>query len=95
MRAATFGVNPHGMLSRGMAGIADRTLIVNLSGSPKAVREQWEALQPVIHHAIDTVRGEGAHPERGCHDERNPRQERPLQIKACQVGRIEFGNQEN
>ena len=51
------------MLSRGVAGVRRATLIVNLSGSPKAVREQWEAFEPVLAHAVDTVRGEGAHPE--------------------------------
>lgn len=63
IRAAGLAKTPRAMLSRGVAGVRDHTLIVNLSGSPKAVSEQWEALQPVIHHAIDTVRGEGAHPE--------------------------------
>jgi molybdopterin adenylyltransferase len=63
IRAAGLAKTPRAMLSRGVAGVRGRTLIVNLSGSPKAVREQWEALEPVLQHAIDTVRGEGAHPE--------------------------------
>jgi len=63
IRAAGLAKTSRAMLSRGVAGVRGNTLIVNLSGSPKAVKEQWEALQPVIHHAIDTVRGEGAHPE--------------------------------
>jgi len=63
IRAAGLAKTPRAMLSRGVAGVRGRTLIVNLSGSPKAVREQWEALEPVLGHAIDTVRGEGTHPE--------------------------------
>lgn len=63
LRAAGLAKTPRAMLSRGVAGTRGRTLIVNLSGSPKAVREQWEALAPVLAHAIDTVRGQGSHPE--------------------------------
>jgi len=63
LRAAGLAKTPRAMLSRGVAGVRKRTLIVNLSGSPKAVREQWEAFAPVLQHAIDTVRGEGAHPD--------------------------------
>jgi len=63
LRAAGLAKTPRAMLSRGVAGVRKRTLIVNLSGSPKAVREQWEAFLPVLQHATDTVRGEGAHPE--------------------------------
>ena len=63
IRAAGLVNTPKAMLSRGVAGVRKATLIVNLSGSPKAVREQWEAFQPVVEHAVDTVRGEGSHPE--------------------------------
>jgi molybdenum cofactor synthesis domain-containing protein len=63
LRAAGLAKTPRAMLSRGVAGTRRRALIVNLSGSPKAVREQWEALAPVLAHALDTVRGEGSHPE--------------------------------
>ncbi len=55
MRAATFGVNPHGMLSRGIAGIAGRTLIVNLPGSEKGVRESLEVIGPALSHAVELV----------------------------------------
>jgi molybdopterin adenylyltransferase len=63
LRAAGLAKTPRAMLSRGVAGVRKRTLMVNLSGSPKAVREQWEALAPVLEHAVDTVHGEGAHPD--------------------------------
>ena len=63
LRAAGLAKTPRAMLSRGVAGVRKRTLIVNLSGSPKAVREQWEAFAPVLEHAVDTVHGEGAHPD--------------------------------
>jgi len=63
LRAAGMAKTPRAMLSRGVAGARGRTLIVNLSGSPKAVREQWETLQPVLAHAVETVRGESMHPE--------------------------------
>ena len=49
---------PLAVLSRGVAGIRGRTLIVNLPGSPKAVREGMEALQTVLPHALKMLRGE-------------------------------------
>ena len=52
MRAATFGVNPHGMLSRGLAGIAGSTLIVNLPGSVKGVEESLDVIAPALPHAV-------------------------------------------
>lgn len=54
---------PRAMLSRGVAGVRGETLIINLSGSPKAVTEQWECIAPVIQHAVDTVQGRGHHPQ--------------------------------
>lgn len=58
MRAASLKVTPMGMLSRGVAGVRKRTLIINLPGNPKAVRENLEAIAPALEHAIDTLRGE-------------------------------------
>ena len=55
MRAATFGVNPHGMLSRGVAGITGRTLILNLPGSPKGVRESLSVVGPALRHGVELL----------------------------------------
>jgi molybdopterin biosynthesis enzyme MoaB len=48
---------PLAVLSRGAAGIRGRTLIVNLPGNPKAVREGMTTLRPILPHAIQMVRG--------------------------------------
>ncbi len=63
IRAGGMAHTPRAMLSRAVAGLRGRTLIVNLSGSPKAVAEQWAVLEPVLAHAIETARGEATHPE--------------------------------
>lgn len=57
LRAESLKVTRHAMLSRGLAGIRDRTLIINLPGSPKAVRENLEVLLPVLPHALELVSG--------------------------------------
>ncbi len=57
-RARTLVQTPLAMLSRGVAGIRGRTLIVNLPGSPKAVREWLEVIIPVVRHAVELLRGE-------------------------------------
>jgi molybdenum cofactor synthesis domain-containing protein len=48
---------PLAVISRGVAGIRGQTLIVNLPGSPKAVREGMETLTPILPHAIKMLRG--------------------------------------
>lgn len=57
MRLASLAVTPRAMLSRAAAGIRDRTLIVNLPGSPKAVRENLEAVLPALRHGLEVLRG--------------------------------------
>jgi len=58
MRAASLSVTPHAMLSRATAAVRGRTLIVNMPGSPKACREHFAVIAPVLDHAIETLRGE-------------------------------------
>lgn len=59
-RLRTLERTPLAMLSRAVAGVRGRTLIVNLPGSPAAVREWLEVLLPVLPHAVRIVRGEPA-----------------------------------
>ena len=59
MRAESIKKTPRGMLSRGVAGTRGTSLIINLPGSPRAVRECLEAILPVLPHAIETLKGEG------------------------------------
>ena len=49
---------PYAMLSRGIVGVRGRTLIVNLPGSPKAVKECFAVVQPVLAHAVKLLRDE-------------------------------------
>ena len=58
LRARSLGKTAHGMLSRGVAGAVGSTLVVNLPGSPRAVRESLEVLLPVLPHAVELLSGE-------------------------------------
>ena len=57
MRAESMKITPHGMLSRGIAGIRKRTLIINLPGSPKAVKENLSCILPALDHALLMLTG--------------------------------------
>jgi molybdopterin adenylyltransferase len=57
MRAASLALTPHAMLSRAVCGIRGQTLIVNLPGSPKAVRENLATIAPALPHAVQLLRG--------------------------------------
>ena len=61
MRMETLKDTPMAMISRGVCGIRSGTLIVNLPGSPKAVRESFEIIRPVLSHAIALLEGNTAH----------------------------------
>lgn len=58
MRAATLATRPHGMLSRGLCGIAGSTLVINLPGSVAGVEESLQVVAPALPHAIALIRGE-------------------------------------
>ncbi len=58
MRTKTFNATPFAILSRAVAGVRGKCLIINLPGSPKAVRECLEIVSPAIPHAVEILRGE-------------------------------------
>lgn len=58
MRAYSLQLTPKAMLSRATAGIRKKTLIVNLPGSPKAVRETLAYILPPLHHGIQILVGD-------------------------------------
>lgn len=55
MRSKSMEITPHAMLSRAVAGIRKKTLIINLPGSPKAVRENLAVIEKALPHAIDLI----------------------------------------
>lgn len=57
MRSASMAITPRAMLSRAAAGIRDRSLIINLPGSPKGARENLEAVLPALSHGLEMLRG--------------------------------------
>jgi molybdenum cofactor synthesis domain-containing protein len=61
MRIQTLKNTPMAMISRGVCGIRSGTLIVNLPGSPKGVRESFEIIKPVLSHAIALLGGTTSH----------------------------------
>jgi molybdopterin adenylyltransferase len=58
MRLESLKKTPHAMLSRAVAGQRRQTMIVNLPGSPKAVRECLEAILPALPHGIEKMKGD-------------------------------------
>lgn len=62
MRAASLKITPHAMLSRSIAGVAGKTLIINLPGNPKGALENLEIILPALPHAVALLRGEKPDP---------------------------------
>jgi molybdopterin biosynthesis enzyme MoaB len=58
MRMESLKKTPHAMISRAMAGIRGRTLIINLPGSPKAAKENLTAIIKAIPHAVSKIQGD-------------------------------------
>jgi molybdenum cofactor synthesis domain-containing protein len=58
MRSGSLMVTPHAMLSRAVAGIRKKSLIINLPGSPKGALENFRILAPVLHHAVQLLEGD-------------------------------------
>jgi molybdenum cofactor synthesis domain-containing protein len=61
MRSETSKINPKAILSRGVCGIRNHTLIVNLPGSPKGVEECFDVIKPVLQHAVNLLAGNTRH----------------------------------
>ncbi|WKY48641.1 MogA/MoaB family molybdenum cofactor biosynthesis protein [Eubacteriaceae bacterium ES3] len=60
MRYYSLQITPKAMLSRSAAGIRNKTLIINLPGSPKAVKENLEAILPSLDHGLEMLLGSGS-----------------------------------
>jgi len=65
LRAEGLRHTPLAVLTRGVSGIAGRSLIINLPGSPRAVRELFGVLAPTLAHAAETLAGDRGHHARG------------------------------
>lgn len=61
MRLASLNTTPMAMLSRAVCGIRGKCLIINLPGSPNAVRECFEVIKPVLQHAVNLISGNTKH----------------------------------
>jgi molybdenum cofactor biosynthesis protein B len=62
IRADSIAKTPHALLSRGIAGVVGRSLVVNLPGSPGGCRDGFAVLKPALGHALELLAGEpGAH----------------------------------
>jgi molybdopterin adenylyltransferase len=61
IRAESLKVTPMAMLSRALCGVRSGTLIINFPGSPKAVRESFAVIAPVLPHALDLLAGNTEH----------------------------------
>ncbi|HNV57918.1 MAG TPA: MogA/MoaB family molybdenum cofactor biosynthesis protein [Smithellaceae bacterium] len=62
MRASSMKVTPHAMISRAVAGIRGRSLIINLPGSPRGAKENLSVVMPALAHTMEKIQGD----ERDC-----------------------------
>lgn len=58
MRRESAALTPHAMISRAVAGIRGRSLIINLPGSPRGVRENLAVVLPALRHAVEKIKGD-------------------------------------
>jgi molybdopterin adenylyltransferase len=65
MRAESLKHTPMGILTRGVSGIAGRTLIINFPGNPKAIGELFPVIEPTLRHVVATLQREGGRGEAG------------------------------
>lgn len=65
MRAEAVRHTPMGILTRGVSGIAGRTLIINFPGNPKAIGELFPVIAPTLQHAVATLNRQGGQPTPG------------------------------
>lgn len=61
IRAESLRHTPMGMLSRGVAGVCGRSLIINFPGSPRAIEQLFAVVAPVLDHAVATLEGRSRH----------------------------------
>ncbi|MCR5683931.1 MAG: MOSC domain-containing protein [Lachnospiraceae bacterium] len=59
MRAASMQITPHAMLSRGISVMRNHTLIINMPGSPKAVKECFDVIKEALPHGLAILSGDG------------------------------------
>ncbi len=60
MRRESTAITPHAMISRAVVGIRGKTLIVNLPGSPRSVRENLTVILPALKHAVEKIKGDSS-----------------------------------
>jgi molybdopterin adenylyltransferase len=65
MTASSLAATPHGMISRARAGILGQSIVINLPGSPTAVRENLAAVLPALPHALEKLQGDQSDCGRG------------------------------